>query len=106
MIFLVGLGHVDDVCPVLFVFGFEISQKVIETFVALRQVRNGCIQRLTFFLLVALDEALYFFDFLNGLGPARIAAAQRFLAIVKEEHAAFLILVLRRFQYHMRPSPF
>jgi hypothetical protein len=106
MIFLVGLGHVDNVCPVLFVFGFKIAQKVIKTFVAFRQVLNRRIQRLAFFLLVALDEALNFFDFLNGFGPACVAAAQRFLAIVKEEHAAFLILVLRRVQYHMRPSPF
>ena len=44
LLLLVFLSHVNYLCPVLFVVGLEVSQKVVETLVTFGHVLDGCIE--------------------------------------------------------------
>ena len=52
LFFLLFLGQINDVCPSLFVFGFEITKEFIESFVFLGHFPYGLVERFTFLSFV------------------------------------------------------
>jgi len=106
VLLLIGLGHINNISPVLLVLSLEVAQEVVEAFIASSQVGDRRIKRLSLSRLVILHEPLNFLDFLDGLRSAGVAAAEGLLAVAEEQHAALLVLVLGVVEHHVRANAF
>ena len=70
LILLRLLCQINNVCPTLLIFRFEIPQELIERFIFLCHSSDAVIERLAFLCLLALHKSLQLLNLMDSPGPS------------------------------------